>query len=147
MLYNAWLHCHYSWFLYSIEKFWVYFIGVCDFCLLLEILALTKMSLMCLSFLNVMIIDMFSCIDLGTHFKAYVGWDEVWMEYIDRATYGCIKLYKEDEVNRVRCACIHVLMHVHIIIKVWDCKRSDWDTHRGNTRSYIFVCDYQMCVQ
>ena len=78
-------------------------------------------------------------------FQAYVGWDEVWMEYLDRATYGCIKLYKEDEVDRVRCTYIHVLMHVHIIIEIWDCKRSDWDSHRGNTRSYI-LCVTIKCV-
>ena len=54
------------------------------------------------------------------------------MEYMDRVTYGCIKLYKENKVERVQCTCIHVLMHVHIIIKVWDCKRSDQDIHREN---------------
>ena len=26
-------------------------------------------------------------------------------------------------------------------------RRGDWDTHGGNTGSYIFVCNYQMCVE
>ena len=45
----------------------------CDFFLLLEILALTKMSLMYLSFLKVMIIDMLSCIDFGIHSQGICG--------------------------------------------------------------------------
>ena len=69
------------------------------------------------------------------------------MEYMDRVTYGCIKLYKENEVDRVQCTCIHVLVYVHIIIMVWDCQRSDWGIHRGNMKLYIFVYNYQMCVQ
>ena len=47
-----------------------------DPCLPLEILALTKMSLMVLSFLNVTIMDMHSCTDTGTHSNPGVEQDE-----------------------------------------------------------------------
>ena len=29
----------------------------------------------------------------------------------------------------VRLICIHIMMQVHILTKVWDQKSSDWDTH------------------
>ena len=39
----------------------------------------------------------------------------------------------------VRWTCIHVLMHVHILIKVWDQKQDDWDTHT-HTGTPRFSC-------
>ena len=42
----------------------------------------------------------------------------------------------------VRRTCIHELMHIHIVTKVWDQMRSDWDIHMGLHRVYNCV---QLC--
>ena len=60
----------------------------CDPCLPLKILALAKMSLMYLSFLNVTIMDMHPCTDAGKHSNPGMGQDERGMQHTDRGTQG-----------------------------------------------------------
>ena len=72
----------------------------CDPFLPLEILALTKMSLMYLSFLNVTTMDIHSCTDAGTHSNPGVG-DKMMGECNiqtgpHRDSHVCMKLCKED---------------------------------------------------
>ena len=48
----------------------------------------------------------------------------------------------EKEVEQtwgIRWICIHVLMHVHILPKVWDQERGEWDTRKG---PYMFIHSY-----
>ena len=51
-----------------------------------------------------------------------------------------------EQTWEVRCTGIHVLMHVHIIIKVWDHGRGDRG-HMQATQGHTYVCNYQMCLE
>ena len=51
---------------------------------------------MYLSLLNVIITDIHSCTDFGTHFNSHVEQDVEWMQHIDRAVHVFMKLCKEN---------------------------------------------------
>ena len=62
-------------------------------------------------------------------------------------TYLCRTLQEGDHMFKVRYTCMHVLMNTHmhtqhILTKVLDSKREEWDTHTGPNSSKQFACNY-----
>ena len=94
--------------------------------------------------------DMHSCTDAGTHSNQ--AWDKMKGECniqteLHRDTHVCMKLCKEDGADNreLGVICIHVLMHVHSLIKVLDHKRGGLDTHGGNRVIHICVQLSNVC--
>ena len=45
-----------------------------------------------------------------------------------------------EQIWGVRWTCTDILMHLHILTKVWNQKRGDWDTQVGTQRgTYLFA--------
>ena len=75
---------------------------------------------------------MYTRTDVCTHAKEVVGLEVGWLEQTHSATewHPCLRVTAKgvEQTMGVRWTCIHVLMHVHIVIKMCELKWGDWDT-------------------
>ena len=83
-------------------------------------------------------VDMPTCTDACAHSSQCVGPDEGWLGNACWTTQRNKCLYRNmqrgDHMWGARWTCAHVLMHVHILTKIWDCKRGVWHMHEGPER-------------
>ena len=55
-------------------------------------------------------------------------WDD-WNKHTVPPMFACNYAKEVEQTWGVRWTCIHVLINVHIFIKMWDHKQGDWDTY------------------
>ena len=91
--------------------------------------------------------DMFTCTNACTHSNLEMGLEEGRLGHSNNATWEHTFLYNYAKGVKltwgVMWTCIHVVMHVHILTKVWDQMRGYWDVHTGPHRG-THLCT-QLC--
>ena len=88
-------------------------------------------------------VDMHTCTDICTHYSQSVGPEKRYLAYACGATKGhpCLHVTMQRgwRCGGVRWTCIHVLMHVHILIKVCMQKKDTQPMQIRSPGANIFV--------
>ena len=92
--------------------------------------------------------DMHTSTDACTHSNHDVGAEKGYLAHADQVTQGHIYLYRtmqgsgahvHSQVDMHTCTDEYTHIHKqHILTKVWEYKRGDWDTHAGPNSSKQF---------
>ena len=87
-------------------------------------------------------VDMHLWIDACTHSNQDVGSEKGLLDHVHwttwRPTFLHTTMQRSEQMWGVEWTCTNVLMYTHILTKVWDKMRDDWDTQIGPYRDKHF---------